>query len=185
MIDVNELRRGTSFTVDGELYRVLEYQHIKPGRGNATIRVQVRNIRTGTTRELTFSSGTRVENIQLETRIVEYLYNDGEFLNFMDIESFEQPQVRADMFGNDVLYLKENTQLKLSTYEGEFIDYELPTNVEHKIVESENAVAGNTATGASKIVVTETGLKVQTPLFVNVGDTIRINTSSGEYQTRV
>jgi elongation factor P len=185
MIDVNELRRGTSFTVDGELFRVIEYQHIKPGRGNATIRVQVRNIRTGTTRELTFSSGTRVENIQLETRSVEYLYNDGEFLNFMDIENYEQPQISADMFGEDALYLKENTQLKLSTYEGEFIDYELPTTVEHKVVEAENAVAGNTATGASKLVVTETGLRVQTPLFVNVGDTIRIDTRTKEYQTRV
>jgi elongation factor P len=185
MIDVNELRKGTTFTVDGELYRVLDYQHIKPGRGNATIRVQVRNIRTGTTREMTFNSGSRVEDIRLETRIVEYLYNDGEFLNFMDIENYEQPQVRADTFGNDVLFLKENTQIKLSSFDGEYIDYELPTTVEHEVVEAENAVAGNTATGANKQVITETGLKVQTPLFVNTGDVIRIDTRNGEYVTRV
>lgn len=185
MIDVNELRRGTSFTVDGELYRVLEYSHTKPGRGNATIRVQVRNLRTGTTREMTFSSGSRVEDIRLETRIVEYLYDDGEFLNFMDIENYEQPQVRREVLGDDALYLKENTQIKLSSYAGEFIDYELPTTVEHEVTEAENAVAGNTATGASKQVLTETGLRVQTPLFVNVGDVIRVDTRTGAYVTRV
>lgn len=185
MIDVNDLRRGATFTVDNELFRVLEYSHSKPGRGNATIRVNVRNVRTGTTREMTFSSGTRVEDVRLETRVVEYLYNDGEFLNFMDVESYEQPQVRAEMFGDDVLYLKENTEIKLSSYNGEYIDYELPTTVEHKIVEAENAVAGNTATGASKQIVTETGLRLNTPLFVNVGDVIRIDTRTKEYITRV
>lgn len=185
MIDVNDLRRGVTFTTDGELYRVLEYSHNKPGRGKATIRVQVRNVRSGATKEITFNSGDRVQDIRLETRIVEYLYNDGEFLNFMDIETFEQPQIRVDVFGDDALYLKENLQLKLSSYEGEIIDYELPTTVEHKIVEAEMAVAGDTATSANKQVVTETGLKVQTPLFVNVGDTIRIDTRTREYVTRV
>ncbi len=185
MIDVNDLRRGVTFTSDGELYRVLEYSHNKPGRGSATIRVQVRNLRSGTTREMTFISGDRVQDIRLETSVVEYLYNDGEFLNFMDIETYDQPQIRVDVFGDDVLYLKENTQLKLSSYEGEIIDYELPTTVEHKIVDAEMAVAGDTATSARKQVVTETGLKVQTPLFVNVGDTIRVDTRTGEYLTRV
>jgi elongation factor P len=185
MIDVNDLRRGVTFTTDGELYRVIEYSHNKPGRGKATIRVQVRNVRTGTTREMTFNSGERIEDVRLETRAVEFLYNDGEFLNFMDVENYEQPQVRAEMFGNDVLYFKENTQIKLSSYDGEIIDYELPTAVDHAVVEAENAVAGDTATGASRQVITETGLKVNTPLFVNVGDTIRVDTRTGAYVTRV
>jgi elongation factor P len=185
MIDVNDLRRGVTFTTDGELYRVIEYSHNKPGRGKATIRVQVRNVRTGTTREMTFNSGERIEDVRLETRVVEYLYNDGEFLNFMDVDNYEQPQVRAELFGNDMLYFKESTQIKLSSYDGEVIDYELPTTVEHEVVEAENAVAGDTATGASKQIVTETGLKVQTPLFVNVGDTIRVDTRTGAYVTRV
>src|SRR5574340_1093005 len=117
MIDVNELRRGVTFTLDNDLYRVLEYSHNKPGRGKATIRVQVRNVRTGATKEMTFISGDRVQDIRLETRVVEYLYNDSEFLHFMDIESYDQPQIRADVFGSDALYLKENTQIKLSSYE--------------------------------------------------------------------
>jgi elongation factor P len=167
------------------LYRVLEYSHNKPGRGKATIRVQIRNLRTGTTREVTFNSGERVEDVRLETRTVEYLYDDGEFLNFMDIESYEQPQVRTDVFGGDTKFLVENLQLKLSSYEGEIIDYELPTTVEHEVTESEMAVAGDTATGATKQVTTQTGLKVTTPLFVSVGDVIRVDTRTGEYVTRV
>ena len=117
--------------------------------------------------------------------MVEYLYSDGEFLHFMDIETYDQPQIRQDTFGDDALYLTENIQLKLSFYEGEIIDYELPTTVEHEIVESEMAVAGDTVSGASKQVVTVTGLKVQVPLFVNPGDTIRIDTRNGAYVTRV
>jgi len=185
MIDVNDLRKGVTFTHEGALYRVLEYSHHKPGRGNATIRVQVRNLRTGATRELTFTSGDRVQDVRLDTTTVEYLYSDGEFLHFMDVETYEQPQIRAEVFGDDALYLTENLQLKLSSYEGEIIYYELPTTVEHKVVESEVAVAGDTANNPTKQVVTETGLKVQVPLFVNVGDVIRIDTRTGEYVTRV
>ncbi len=185
MIDVNDLRRGVTFTIENDLYRVLEYSHHKPGRGNATIRVQVRNLRSGATREMTFTSGDRVQDIRLETTMVEYLYSDGEFLHFMDIETYDQPQIRQDTFGNDALYLIENLQLKLSFYEGEIIDYELPTTVEHEVVESEMAVAGDTVSGASKQIVTQTGLKVQVPLFVNTGDTIRIDTRNGTYVTRV
>lgn len=185
MIDANQLRNGTNFTADGEIYKVLKYHHNKTGRGGATIKVQVRNLRTGTTREMTFNSGERVEDIRIETVHVEYLYDDGEFLTFMNIETYEQPQMRKDLFGDDVLFLKENMQLKLMSYGTEIIDYELPPNVDHKIVEAEMAVAGNTATGATKRVKTETGLGVSVPLFVNEGDTIRIDTRSGEYVTRV
>jgi len=185
MIDVNQLRKGTNFTVDNELYKVLNYQHIKPGRGNATIRVTVRNLRTGTTREMTFTSGDRVEDIRIETTVVEYLYSDGEFLTFMDVETYEQPQMRKDLFGDDFLYLKEGLQLKLLSYGTEIIDYELPATVEHKVVEAEMAIAGDTATGATKKVVTETGLQVTVPLLVQVGDTIRIDTRDGSYVTRV
>jgi elongation factor P len=185
MIDVNDLRRGVSFISDGDLFRVLEYSHNKPGRGNATIRVQVRNLRSGATREMTFSSGERVQDIRLETRTVEYLYADGAFHIFMDIETYDQPQVDKELFGADALFLKENLQLKLSSYQGEMIDYELPTTVDLKIVESEMAVAGDTVSGASKQVITETGLKVSVPLFVNVGDAIRVDTRTRAYVTRV
>lgn len=185
MIDVNQLRKGTNFTIERELYKVLDYNHVKTGRGNATIRVQVRNLRTGGTREMTFTSGDRVEDIHIETTVVEYLYADDEFITFMDVETYEQPQMRKDVFGSDFAYLKEGMQLKLMNYDGEILDYELPANVEHEIVEAEMAVAGDTATGATKKVITETGLQVTVPLFVNVGDVIRVDTRDGSYVTRV
>ncbi|NDJ79039.1 MAG: elongation factor P [Chloroflexi bacterium] len=185
MKDVNQLRNNTNFTLDGELYKVLNYHHNKTGRGGATIRVQVRNLRTGTIREMTFNSGDRVEDIHIETREVEYLFTDGEFLTFMDTETYEQPQLRQDLFGDDFLYLTENMQLKLLSYESEIIDYELPPNVDHEVTDAEMAVAGNTATGATKKVTTETGLQVQVPLFVEVGNKIRVDTRDGSYVTRV
>ncbi len=185
MIDVNELRKGVTFTMDGELYRVLNYEHHKPGRGSATIRVTVRNLRSGATTIETFISGDRVQDIRVETSTVQYLYSDEEFAYFMDVETYEQPLLRKDVFGEDFVYLTPNLEMKLKSYEGEIIDYELPLNVEQEIVEAEMAVAGNTATGAQKKVITETGLKVSVPLFVERGDVIKVDTRSGEYITRI
>jgi elongation factor P len=184
MIDVNELRKGTTFTLDGELYKVLEYQHHKPGRGKATIRTTIRNLRTGAIIQKNFISGDRVQDIRVEGRLVQYLYSDGDFCHFMDMDTYEQPVLRASTLGDDLLYLKENTEIKLLQYEGETIDYELPTTVDMEVVESEMAVAGDTATGATKEVRLETGLKVRVPLFVNVGDVVRVDTRSGEYLSR-
>jgi elongation factor P len=134
---------------------------------------------------MTFTSGDRVEDIRIETTVVEYLYADDEFMTFMDVETYEQPQMRLDIFGDDALYLKEGMQLKLLLYGTEIIDYELPATVEHKVVEAEMAIAGDTATNATKKVKTETGLRVTVPLFVTAGDTIRIDTRDGSYVTRV
>lgn len=185
MIDVNKLRKGTNFTQDGEIYKVIDYSHNKPARGKATIRTTVRNLRTGSTTELTFNSGNSVQDIRVDTVEVEYLYDDGEFLNFMNTETYEQPQLSRSIFGDDLLYIYEGMKLKLSQYEEEIIDYILPPTVEHAVAGSEAAVAGDTATGATKKITTQTGLSVTVPLFVNEGDTIRINTDSGEYITRV
>jgi elongation factor P len=185
MIDVNELRKGVTFTMDGELYKVLEYQHHKPGRGKATIRTTLRNLRTGTTIQNNFISGDRVEDIRVERRAVQYLYSDGDFYHFMDTETYEQTALPAAVLGDQTIYMKENMELVLSTYEGEALDVELPTTVEMEIVESEPAVAGNTATGALKKVKTGTGLELQVPLFIEVGDVIRVDTRTGEYVTRV
>jgi len=185
MIDVNQLRNGTTYTEDCELYKVLSYSHNKPGRGAATIRVTIRNLRTGSTVEKTYNSGGRVQDIRMEAREVEYLYDDGEFLTFMDTETYEQPQLRRDVFGDDLLYFKENMAVKLISHEGEIIDYELPTTVEHLVTESEIAVVGDTANNPTKKVTTETGLVVTVPMFVKVGDIIRIRTEDGSYITRV
>jgi len=185
MIDVNELRKGVTFTMDGELYKVIEYQHYKPGRGNAIIRTKLRNLRTGTTLQQNFTSGDRVEDIRVERRGVQYLYTDGDLYYFMDTETYEQTALGAAILGDQDRYLKEGIELVLSMYEGEALDVELPTTVEMEVVEAEMAIAGDTATGAMKKVTLDTGLEVQVPLFVERGDVIRVDTRTGEYVTRV
>jgi elongation factor P len=185
MIDVNQLRKGTTFTQDGELYRVLDYMHNKTGRGGATIRVTVRNLRSGSTTQMTFNSGLKVEDIRVEGRTVQYLYDDGEFLTFMDMETYEQPQLRRDVFGDDLLYLKENMEMKLVSFEGEILDYEMPTTMEYEVVEAENAVTGDRANNPTKMIKLETGKQIQAPMFVNVGDIVKINLEEGTYLTRV
>src|SRR5688572_17313454 len=185
MIDVNDLRKGVTFEYDGQIYKVLEYSHNKPGRGNATIRTKLRNLKTGSTIDRTFQSGDRVQDIRLDHHQVTYLYRDGNLYYFMDTETYEQPALTAETLGDNVNYLKEGQAAKLTFYEDEAIEIELPTAVDLEIVESEAGVRGDTATGANKLVTTETGLKVQVPLFVNVGDVIRVDTRSGDYLTRV
>jgi elongation factor P len=185
MIDVNQLRRGTTFMQDGDLFKVTEYSHSKPGRGKATIKVNVRNVRTGANVQMTFSSGDRVEDVRLESQTFQYLYDDGRFYVFMDTDTYEQKLVSHDTFAGQEKYLRENMELELLLYEGEVLDYELPLTMEFDVVQAENAVAGDTATGATKEVITDTGLKVKTPLFVQEGDRIKVNTASGEYITRV
>ena len=185
MIDVNGLRKGVTFTMGGELYKVLKYQHHKPGRGKATIRTTLRNLRTGATIQHNFISGDRVEDIRVERRGVQYLYNDGDLYYFMDTETYEQKALPAAVLEEQVLYMKESMELVLSTYEDEPIDVELPTTVELKVVEAELAVAGDTATGTQKKVTLETGLKTQAPLFVQEGDVIRVDTRNKKYVTRV
>ena len=185
MIDVNELRNGVTFELDGNLYKVIEYSHHKPGRGKATIRTKVRDLRSGSVLEKSFISGDRVQDVRLDYREVQYLYNEGNLYFFMDTETYEQPAINASVLGDVVNYLKEGTQAKLTSYENVPLDIELPTAVELEVVEAEIAVKGDTATGANKWVTVETGLKVQVPLFINKGDTIRVDTRNGNYITRV
>ncbi|MBN1451115.1 MAG: elongation factor P [Anaerolineales bacterium] len=185
MIDVNELRKGVTFEFDGQLFKVLDYSHNKTGRGNANIRVKARNMLTGATIDKTFSSGQSVQDVRLEYHNVQYLYSDGEFYHFMDNETFEQPAIKGDVLGDDALYLTEGLEVKLTFYDGDAIDIELPTSVDLEVVEADMAIRGDTATGVTKKVRVQTGLQVQVPNFVNVGDVIRIDTRTGEYITRV
>ncbi|MCC6299109.1 MAG: elongation factor P [Anaerolineales bacterium] len=185
MIDVNELRKGVTFELDGNLYKVLDYSHNKTGRGNANIRIKARNMQTGANIERTFNSGQSVQDVRLDFHNVSYLYNDGDFYHFMDNTTFEQPAVSAKMLGETALYLKEGMEVKLTFYNGAPLDVEFPSTVDLKVVEAETAIRGDTATGVTKKVKTETGLEVQCPQFVKVGDVIRINTETGEYTTRV
>ena len=185
MIDVNELRKGVTFEMDGGLYKVVDYSHNKTGRGNANIRIKARNLLTGANIERTFSSGQSVQDVRLDFHNVSYLYSDGDFYHFMDNETFEQPAIKGDVLGDDALYLKAGMEVKLTFYKDEPLDVEIPTSVDLEVVAAEVAIRGDTATGVNKKVKTETGLEVQCPQFVKVGDTIRVDTRTGEYVTRV
>ena len=185
MIDVNELRKGVTFELDNNLFKVLDYEHHKPGRGKATIRIKARNLRTGTILEKSFISSDRVQEADLEYHSVQYLYSDGTLYHFMDQETYEQPAIPAEVLGKATDYLKENLVLKLTLYHNEPLDIELPITVDLTVVEAEIAVRGDTATGVNKKVTTETGLIVQVPNFIEVDDTIRVDTRTGTYVTRV
>ncbi len=185
MIDVNDLRKGVTFELDNSLFKVLEYSHHKPGRGNATIRIKARNLRTGTTIEKTFTSGDRVQEARLDYHNAQYLYNDGELYYFMDNQTFEQYPISKDIIGEYALFLTENMEVKLTFYGTEALDIELPTTVDLEVIQAETAVRGDTATGVTKRVTVSTGAVVETPQFVNMGDIIRVDTRTGEYVTRV
>jgi elongation factor P len=185
MIDVNDLRKGVTFELDGQLFKVLDYHHNKPGRGNATIRIKALNLRSGTQLEKTFQSGDRVPDARLDFHNVQYLYNDGELYYFMDLETYEQPAIPARILGDSAGFLNENMEVKLTFYQGEPLDVELPSSVDLEVVEAEASVRGDTATGVTKKVKTQTGLEVTVPGFVEVGNTIRVDTRTGAYVTRV
>jgi elongation factor P len=185
LIDVNELRSGVTFEEDRELFKVLEYSHHKPGRGKATIRVKVRNMRTGTMTDKSFTSGDRVQDVRFDYREASFLYEQEGLYYFMDTETYEQPVVNADQLGDAVNFLKEGLEVKLTFYGQEPLEIELPTAVELEVVQADFGVKGDTATGATKSVTTETGLKVQVPLFVDTGDQIKVDTRTSEYLTRV
>jgi elongation factor P len=185
MIDVNDLRKGVTFELDNELFKVLDYEHHKPGRGKATIRVKARNLRTGTILDKSFISGDRVQDVRLDYHNVQYLYNDGDLFHFMDLDTYDQPAIPRSVIGDAANYLKEGLEVKLTFYQNEPLDIDLPITVDLTIVKAEIAVRGDTATGVTKKVITETGLEVVVPNFVNEGDVIRVDSRSGTYVTRV
>ena len=185
MISATDLRKGVTFELDGELHRVLEYQHSYIGRGSANVRVKLRNLRTGRAVDRTFSAGEKFQDVRLELRQVQYLYRDGDLFYFMDSETYEQPALTAEVLQENVDYLKEGMLLSISMYEDRAVEIELPVTVELEVTKTDPGVKGDTATGATKRAVLETGLEVQVPLFVEEGDVIRVDTRTREYLTRV
>ena len=185
MIDSNELRKGVTFEFDGNIYKVLDYWHNKTARGKATVRVKARDLRSGATIDKTFSSGERVQDIRLDFHNVQFLYSDGDFFHFMDLETYEQPALSGDVLSDVSSYLKEGLEVKLTFFEGEPLDIDLPITIDYEVVQAEASVRGDTATGVTKKVVTETGLEVDVPSFVEAGNTIRVDTRDGSYITRV
>jgi elongation factor P len=185
MIGVQDLRKGTTFQEEGGLWRVLEYEHVKTGRGNATIRVRVRNVRSGATQVKTYPSGSRVQDVRLEHEEAQYLFHDGDLYTFMNTQTYEQPVLQADMLGDAVNYLVDGMTVELESYENETISISLPTTVDLEVIQTDPGFAGDTATNATKPARVSTGLQVQVPLFVSTGDRIRVDTRTGGYLTRV
>lgn len=185
MIGVEQLRKGVIFEQDNQLLRVLDYEHRKQARGGATIRVKIRNLRTGSTTEKTFPNGQKVNDIKLDHAKVQYLYHDDQFYYFMDNETYEQTMLNTQQLGDGVNYMVDGLEIKLETYEDEPIAIELPTTVDMEVIEAEPGFAGDTANAPYKGCTVSTGLKVQVPLFVQAGDVVRVNTETNAYVTRV
>ncbi|NJN84408.1 MAG: elongation factor P [Caldilineaceae bacterium] len=185
MADVQTLRKGNIYEEDSQLWRVLEYQHIKVARGGATIRLKLRNVRSGSTIEKTYNSGARVQDVRLDSDEYEYLYHDGTHYIFMNTDTFEQISLDAEVLEGVLDFLTDNQIVTLESYEREPINIELPTTVDLSVTWAEGAVAGDTANAPTKQVELETGYRMQVPMFVNEGDVIRVDTRNGNYVTRV
>ncbi len=185
MISTGELRKGVAIELDGDLWQILDYHHIKMGRGSAQVRITLRNIKRGGTVERSFQAGTKWPRATMERRPVQFLYRDDDDFHFMDTDTYDQFMLRGDQLGDAVRFLKDGMTLDRTSYQGETIGVELPVTVDLAVSATEPGFAGDTAQGARKAATLETGLVVQVPLFVGVGDLVRIDTRTGEYQTRV
>jgi elongation factor P len=185
MISTGELRKGVAIELDGDLWQILDYHHIKMGRGSAQVRITLRNVKRGQTIERSFQAGTKWPRAQLDRRPVQFLYRDGDDFHFMDTDTYDQFVIRADQLDDAGRYLKDGMTVDRTSYQGETIGIELPVSVDLAVATTEPGFAGDTAQGARKPATLETGLVVTVPLFVNEGDTVRVDTRTGEYLTRV
>jgi elongation factor P len=185
MISTSDLRKGVVIELDGDLWQILDYHHLKIGRGSAQVRIKLRNVKRGGTVERSFQAGDRWPRAQLDHRQIQFMYQDGDDYHFMETESYEQFSVSAQQLDDAVNYLKDGMLLDRTSYEGETIGVELPVTVDLKVIETEPGYAGDTQSGARKPATLETGLVIQVPIFVNEGDTLRVDTRTGEYQTRL
>lgn len=184
MISSNEFKTGVTIEIDGDVYQIIEFQHVKPGKGSPFVRTKIKNVRTGGVTERRFNAGEKVERARLDRREMQYLYKDGEQFVVMDNESFEQIMLTEAQIGNEVKWLKENMNLGVLLYNNEVIGVDLPNSVELKVIETEPGVKGDTATGGSKAAIVETGASVQVPFFINEGDVLIIDTRTGTYVSR-
>lgn len=185
MISTNDFRTGVVVQLDGDLYAVVQSAHVKRGRGSAYVRAKVRNLKTGAITERTFNAGERVPLVYLERKMMQYLYHQGGQYIVMDNETYEQLSLSGNLLGDAVNYLRDNTAVTVVFYEDRPIAVELPNAVELAVVETSPSLRGDTVSGSSKPARLETGLSVQVPFFVNVGDRVRIDTRTGEYLERV
>ena len=184
MILAGDFRNGTTFEMDSQVYRVVEFQHVKPGKGAAFVRTKLKNVIAGTTMEKTFNPSEKVEEVSITTSEMQYLYNDGESYTFMDNATYEQTELNKSQIEDILPYLLDNMTVKVLSYKGKVFGVEAPTFVELAVTYTEPGIKGSTATGTTKPATVETGAEFQVPLFVEIGDKIRIDTSTGEYMER-
>lgn len=184
MISTADFKNGLTLLLEGEVYQIVDFQHVKPGKGGAFVRTRLRQWRTGKVIEHTFRAGERMEQALLERKPLEFLYSTDDEYVFMDTKSFEQMSFSGKIIGDQALYLKENLSVTIIFHEDEVIGVELPNTVELKVVETDPGLKGDTASGGAKPARLETGATVTVPLFINEGDLIRVDTRSGEYLER-
>lgn len=185
MISAGDIRKGITFVYDGEVYQVVDFQHVKPGKGAAFVRTKIKNVMTGTIKDITFNPTERFERANIETKEMQYLYNDGELYYFMDTETFEQLPLEKDAVEEAIKYLKENDNAIIRFFQGKAFEVQAPNFVELAVTETEPGFRGDTAQGATKPATLETGFTLNVPLFVEIGDRVRIDTRTGEYMSRV
>lgn len=184
MISTNDFRTGLTIEYEGAVCTIVEFQHVKPGKGAAFVRTKIKNLQTGAITEKTFRAGEKVKKAIVDKRKMQYLYNDGEGYIMMDNENYEQISLSADQIGDGIKFLKENMDADILLYQGTVIGVDLPNFVELEVVETEPGIKGDTASGGSKPAKVETGAIIQVPFFINVGDVLRIDTRTGTYMER-
>ena len=184
MISAGDFRNGLTVLIEGNIYQILEFQHVKPGKGAAFVRTKLKNIISGGAVERTFRPTEKFDTAHIDRKDMQYLYSDGELYHFMDVETFDQIAVDGDTVGDSLKFVKENEMVKVCSHEGNVFSVEPPISVELEVTETEPGVKGDTATGATKPAIVETGASVLVQLFVNQGDKIKIDTRTGEYSSR-
>ncbi len=185
MISTSDFHTGITVELEGEIFTVLEFQHVKPGKGNAFVRSKLKNLRSGAIVDRTFRAGEKMARAHLERKEMEYLYREDDFYHVMDSETYEQITLNADQIGDGVKYLKENDRINVLMHGEEVVGVDIPITVVLEVAETEPGIKGDTASGATKPAIMETGLVVLAPLFINVGDKLKIDTRSGSYIERV
>lgn len=184
MINVNDIKNGLTVKIDNNIYTVVEFQHVKPGKGSAFVRTKLKNLRTGATTEITFNAGVKIETARVEKQNMQFLYNQGNTYYFMNMQTYDQIELDKSSLGEDVKFLKENLEVIISFYEGEVMGVILPDKIEYLVTKSDPGVKGNTTSTAMKDAELETGMTVKVPMFISEGERILVSTIDGKYVSR-
>ncbi|MDD6323661.1 MAG: elongation factor P [Bacilli bacterium] len=184
MININDIKNGMTIVIDGNIFQILEFLHVKPGKGPAFVRIKLRNLRTGSTIEQTFNTNIKFEKAIIEKKPMQFLYSSGDMYNFMNMETYEQMDLSKDSLGDNAKYLKESLEVDVTFYKGEVLGITLPEKIEYEVVTTEPGVKGNTATNATKEATLENGLTIKVPLFINEHEKVVVSTKDGKYDSR-